>query len=95
MYKDKSKQRQANKEAMRKKRVSQGITEATSEGITKGGQGITGPVVIRRLAVKLVDPVWRDRIERISESLGSLASEVRLDGITMPTWRMLLDVVSI
>ena len=51
--------------------------------------------VTRRLAVKLVDPVWRDRIERISESLGSLASEVRLDGITIPTWRMLLDTVNI
>ena len=88
MYKSKDKQRQANKESMRRKRVSQGITAPTSEGIT-------GPVVTRRLAVKLVDPVWRDRIERISESLGSLASEVRLDGITMPTWRMLLDTVNI
>ena len=88
------KKRIQSKERMRKMRErNKSVTKPQS--VTPTSEGVTGPVVTRRLAVKLVDPVWRDRIERISESLGSLASEVRLDGITMPTWRMLLDTVSI
>jgi len=88
------KKRIQSKARMRKMRErNKSVTNPQS--VTSPSEGITGPMVTRRLAVKLVGPVWRDRIERISESLGSLASEVRLDGITMPTWRMLLDTVSI
>ena len=94
MYKDKQK-KDYQRDYMRQKRSNKtdgSNSLSTSEGLTSRGVGLTS---LREIAGKLVDPLWRDRIERISESLGSLASEVRLDGITMPTWRMLLDTVNI
>ena len=65
MYKDKSKQRLANKAAMQRKR--QGITE----GITKA-QGITGTTRVQGITDdmmdKLTDPWWRGRLAKICNS---------------------------
>ena len=65
MYKDKSKQRLANKAAMQRKR--QGITE----GITKA-QGITGTTRVQGITDdmmdKLTDPWWRGRLAKVCNS---------------------------
>ena len=62
-YKDKERQKQAIKEAVNKHR--QGITSGiTNEGIT--GQGIT---TIRPVIRTLSDPVKRDKLRKICQSL--------------------------
>ena len=100
MYKDKSKQRQKNLEHQRKRRGcdSSGVTDVTptSEGVTQGVTKVTGcdKVLVRQIAEKLVDPVWRDRIDKISTSLGNLSGDVWLNSITMADWRKLLEVVA-
>ena len=75
MYKDKDKQREATREAVRrlreaKKGITEGITPeqgitstVTSEGITSE-EGITYPDIID----KLTDPVWRGKLEKICQS---------------------------
>ena len=97
MYKDKQK-KDYQRGYMRQKRSNKGSNRtdgsnslSTSEGLTSRDMGLTS---LREIAVKLVDPLWRTRIEKISASLGSLSGEVRLNGVTMSTWRKLLDVVS-
>ena len=61
MYKDKAKQREANKRAAKKYR--QGMTQ---EGMTK--QGMTEyPDILD----KLTDPVWRARLEAICQSFAN------------------------
>ena len=77
MYKDKSKQKEANRESARRYR-SKGMTEGmTQEGVTSPqgmtlegmtGQGMTEDV--QDLLDKLTDLVWRDRLGRICDSLG-------------------------
>ena len=93
MYKDKQK-KDYQRDYMRQKRSNKtdgSNSLSTSEGLTSRDMGLTS---LREIAVKLVDPLWRTRIEKISASLGSLSGEVRLNGVTMSTWRKLLDVVS-
>ena len=94
MYKDKQK-KDYQRDYMRQKRSNKtdgSNSLPTSEGLTSRGMGLTS---LREIAEKLVDPVWRTRIEKISTSLGPLSSEVRLNGVTMSTWRKLLDTVSV
>ena len=100
MYKDKSKQRQKNLGYQRRRRGCD-TSDATdvssaSEGVTTGcDRRLVGVTSLREIAEKLVDPVWRERIERVSNSLGSLAGEVRLNGVTMSTWLKLCEAVPI
>ena len=61
MYKDKTKQKEANKKAAKKHRakgMTQGMTE---EGMTQ--QGMTYPHIID----KLTDPAWRAHLEKVCE----------------------------
>jgi len=76
MYKDKEKQRAANKERQRRYRegwkeaksvtISEGVTALESQGVTSSGGfiGVTYPDIID----KLTDPVWRGKLERICSS---------------------------
>ena len=89
MYKDKAKQRKANREAMRKKRgITEGITKEqgitpspTSEGIT---QGITAQA--SHILDKLTDPRWRDNLSYLCEHMRQDEKEVTwLGGAPLPT----------
>ena len=88
MYKDKEQARLASKERMRKHR--QGVTK----GVTKP-KGVTSGST---LPEKLIDPVWRDRLTKIHQSLSAfnVADRVRLgvSGPTFDTVGNLLEVTS-
>ena len=101
MYKDKEKQKEANRKASQKYR--QGMVEAVSKrvGMTHDRklyqgmtQGMTHPKDVTGIAERLTDPVWRPRLESICESLGNLSKEVFLDGITLDMWGELLSVTA-
>jgi len=67
MYKDKAKQKQANRGANRRYRERKGITEGItpSVGITEGITPQDSTKVYPDILDKLTNPVWRGRLEKI------------------------------
>ena len=64
MYKDKEAQKETNRLANKRYRERKGITE---EGITQEGITVEYPAII----IALADPVKREKLERITQSLKS------------------------
>jgi len=63
MYKDKERQREADKE--RQRRYRKGVTK--TKGVTALEVGLTYPDIID----KLTDKIWRPRLEKICQSFKS------------------------
>jgi len=100
-YKDKEQQRKATREAVARHRKGitskgQGITLSGVKGITSH-QGIT-PKVIPGLTLpeKLIDPAWRERLTKISNSLSAfnVADRVRL-GVSGPSFDVVGELLEL
>ena len=107
MYKDKEKQRLANKEYQRRRRgVTEGVTSDRGvtesprvEGVTGYDKGVTKPRGVTSgydIANKLVDPVWRDRLTRICSQFhkSPLAHDVQL-GVYGPDLSVVEEMLEI
>ena len=85
MYRDKAKQRDANRERVRRYREKKGVTSLlTSEGVTSYPQGVTEHTID-----KLTDPAWRKRMTQWCDAFANshhpeYANDVRF-GVYGPT----------
>ena len=109
MYKDKSKQKEAGRERSRRYREAQkalqGVTEDIGKGVTPEGvtaQGVTLEDItqegvtedVQDLLDKLTDPVWRDKLGRICDSLGRNRDAVWLGNFKLSLVSDLLTITS-